>query len=331
MIATEIAQSTKISQRPDISQVSDTSQFNEIAQFTERAICINCGGSHLTELSSGRFDEGLVQQFIDEDPWGEHPAPFLQGQSWALVACKDCGQKFHRYILNSEWNERRFSKWMSQDAIAAFEQVFKTPANAFRSATSYTAHVLQIEQLTRPLRASTEATRVLDFGCGYGGFLSMCSAYGFAAYGVDRSAAKRTNGVAHHVYAELEDIAHLPPFHALTLFEVLEHLDDPHGLMLLLRERLVKGGILVLETPDCSGINDIHTKEEYYKIHPLEHINAFTPDTLKQFAMRLGFEPISKPVSCITCDSAALAKSTAKRLLAPVLKPSTQLYFRKLA
>ena len=300
----------------------------ETAKFTERTACVSCGGAGLIELSTGRFDEGAVQRFIEEDPWGEHPAPFLRGQQWSFVACKDCGMKFHRYILDSEWNERRFSKWMSQDAIEEFEKPTKTPANEFRTAADYTAHVLQIEQLTRAQRG-TEAPRVLDFGCGYGGFLSMCSMYGFDAVGVDRSSAKRDNGSFARVFSEIEDVAEMAPFHALTLFEVLEHLDDPHNLMLRLRDLLANGGVLVLETPDCSGVSNIETRYDYSKIHPLEHINGFTPETLKRFATRLGFAHIAKPVSIVTCDFKKTAKGFAKRLLRPMLKPTTQLYFRK--
>ena len=204
----------------------------------------------------------------------------------------------------------------------------RTPENEFRKAAGYTAHVLNIEQLTRAQRGS-EAPRVLDFGCGYGEFLSMCTMYGFDAVGVDRSSAKRDNGSFARVFPEIEDVAEMAPFHALTLFEVLEHLDDPYNVMLRLRDLLTSGGVLVLETPDCSGVNNIETRYDYSKIHPLDHINAFTPETLKDFATRLGFVHIAKPVSIVTCDTKKVAKGFAKRLLQPMLKPTTQLYFRR--
>jgi hypothetical protein len=57
----------------------------------------------------------------------------------------------------------------------------------------------------------------------------------------------------------------------------------------MLRARLVPGGILVLETPDCSGITGIVSRRDYDNIHPLEHINGFTPATLRKMAERLGF------------------------------------------
>lgn len=299
-------------------------EVQETAEFVERMACIGCGSAKLQELSTERFDEGAVERFIGDDPWGEHPAPFLRGQRWSYVACRDCGLAFHRYILAPEWNERRFSRWMSQEAIEAFEKAFKTPEMAFRKAAAHTAHVLRIEKLTREVRGS-QPVRLLDFGCGYGEFLSMCSLYGFEAYGVDRSSAKRDNNSYSRVFAEIEEVEAKAPFHALTLFEVLEHLDDPMPLMLRLRDLLAPGGILVLETPDCSGVRGIGTREEYRKIHPLEHINGFTPETLRGFAGRLGFNAVVPPVASVTSD----VKKMAKSLLHPLVTPTTQQYFRK--
>ncbi|MBU6230892.1 MAG: methyltransferase domain-containing protein [Cyanobacteria bacterium REEB459] len=116
---------------------------------------------------------------------------------------------------------------------------------------------------------------------------------------------------------------------ALTLFEVLEHLDEPHSLILRLRDLLSTGGILVIETPDCSGVRDIKTRYDYDKIHPLEHINGFTPETLKRFAVQLSFAPIVRPVVCVTSDLRKIMKTVVKGLLSPLMKPTTQLYFRK--
>lgn len=304
-------------------------EWSEIATFSERITCISCGNTNLKELSSGRFDEGVVSQFINEDPWGEHPAPFLKGKQWSYVSCQDCDMAFHRYILTPEWNERRFSKWMSQSAIEAFEKPLKTSMHTFNIASSFTLHVLRIEKLTRSAREGA-ATRLLDFGCGYGDFLTMCSLYGFYAVRVDRSSAKRDNGSFAKVFAEIEDVTALGPFHAVTLFEVLERLDDPKSLLRRLSELLAVEGILVLETPDCSNVYNIETRIEYSKIHPLEHINGFTPHTLNRFAVNLGFTNITKPPSCVSSDLQNAGKYFAKHMLRKILRPTTQMYFRTL-
>ena len=128
-----------VPQVPRTDRIESQMNTAETAIFSERCACISCGGSRLLELSAGRFDEGAVKLFIEEDPWGEHPAPFLRGQQWSYVACEDCGLAFHRYILAPAWNERRFSKWMSQEAISLFERPFRAPANEFRKAKGFTA------------------------------------------------------------------------------------------------------------------------------------------------------------------------------------------------
>ena len=284
------------------------------------------------ELSTGLFNDKPLCDFISSDPWGENPAPYLMGKRWSYVQCNDCGQAFHKYILAPDWNERRFSQWMTQEAIEAFGRPFKTPEKVFSKAVQYTKHVLQLEHLTRNLR-SGKPVRLLDFGCGYGEFIAMCDLYGFEAYGIDRSSAKRENSRFARIFPELEDLknSRISAFHVITLFEVLEHLDDPRSLLEVLKEYLVTGGILVLETPDCSGVKDIATHDDYRKIHPLEHINGFTPATMRGLAESLGFAPVRKPVSHVTTDPMRVAKTEIKRIVGGAIGMSTQQYFRKLS
>lgn len=297
------------------------------AEFMSRDACIGCGKSQLKSVATGGFDDEPLRGFIEADPWGENPAPYLRGQRWNLVDCTACGMRFHRTVLNAEWNERRFSQWMSQEAIEAFEREHAKPNSAFNKAATNTAHALRIEALTRSIRGSAPV-KVLDFGCGYGAFLAVCASFGFEAYGVDRSNARRDHGVV-KILAEIEEAAPAGPFHALTLFEVLEHLDEPFALMHKLASLLLPGGVLILETPNCEGVQSISTMREYRLIHPLEHINAFTHKTMLEFGQRLGFTAITPPVATVACGPAKIAKSVAKGLLAPIRKPTTQLYFLK--
>lgn len=293
------------------------------AQFIERSACIACHSGNLTEISAGLFNEGPLAAFIDTDPWGEHPAPFLIGKRWSYVKCDDCGQAFHRSILNAEWNERRFSKWMSQAAIEAFEHARRTPDSLMRKGQAHTAHILRLHELTRDIRGANPV-RVLDFGCGYGEFLQACALHGFEVHGVDRSAAKRDHGNV-WIHESLADLPRLQ-FHAVTLFQVLEHLDDPSSVVQELSDTLALGGILILETPDCTGVTDITDLDSYRKIHPLEHINGFTPVTLRRFAERLGFEAIKPPAAYVTLRAAKIARTAARQLLG---RTRTEQYFRK--
>lgn len=297
----------------------------EQAQFIERTTCINCGSLNLSDIAEGSFTEAPVVGFLNSDPWGEHPLPFLQSATWHLTKCKKCDQIFHRNILDAEWNERRFTKWMSADAIVEFEnRLGPRFERAFKSATGHVEHVFRIEELTRPIR-NAEPVRLLDFGCGFGSFIESCSRFGFEGFGVDRSAERRSKASI-NIANSLDELS--GAFHAITLFEVLEHLDAPIDILKQLAPLVLPGGVLVLETPDCEGLVDIKTERDFRLADPLEHINCFTHDTLKSIAERAGFMHIKKPTAFATSEPLRAIKRFAKYILGREGR-STQLYFRK--
>ena len=131
------------------------------------------------------------------------------------------------------------------------------------------------------------------------------------------------------ILADIDEI-HGNQFHALTLFEVLEHLDEPRPLLQRLATHLVLGGVLILETPNCEGVEDIQSREDYLKIHPLEHINAFTAATLEAFAESLGFTRITPAAAYVTTSLQRVARNCVKRVIG-VATGGTQQYFRKTA
>lgn len=302
------------------------------ATFVQRTACIACGGTDLHTLQKARFGEDPVRGFLSEDPWGVNPLPFIEEETWEFVQCRGCGQAFHKNLLTPDWQQVRFSEWMTGDAIKSYEKThgLDTPAAHFGIATHNTAHVLRLEEMTRDLRGN-DALRVLDFGCGWGRFLAMCALFGFTAVGVDRDEERQEASRGRGVQV-LSDLAaasrYAGPFHAVTLFQVLEHIEEPMALLGEIRGHMLPGAILVLEVPNCSGVEGIATRHDYDCIHPLEHINAFTPDSLRAFAQRAGFAPVLPGVAHVTTNTAAVLKEQAKHFLPRLRKPSTYQYFR---
>ena len=100
------------------------------------------------------------------------------------------------------------------------------------------------------------ASRALfDVGCGSGGLLQFLAASGMALAGAcdayPESLALVRTKVA--VPLLLVDEGRLPPlapgYTLLSLFDVLEHIDDDVGTLRFLREVLAPGGVLVLTVP----------------------------------------------------------------------------------
>jgi SAM-dependent methyltransferase len=309
------------------------SKKKDEAKFIDRDHCINCGSLSLSQVSGGLFGDSPLRELIENDPWGECPMPFIENKNWSYVECNDCNQTFHRFVLAPDWNEIRFSDWMTQEAIQEFEASTNTPENHFNTAKSHIAHILRLEKLTRAIRGSG-AVRLLDFGCGWGEFLATADRFGFTSIGIDRSSGRRSLGQHSEIFPSIKELIDKTnpsiQFHAITLFEVLEHVDEPLPILLSLADLLVPGGILVLETPDCTNVTEIDSELSYRKIHPLDHINGFTPKTLTNIARRAGFRPAKDYASHVTVERAAIFKAEVRRILNGIGGASTQRYFTKI-
>jgi SAM-dependent methyltransferase len=306
----------------------------EQARFVERRNCIACGSSHLRVVASGTYSDEPLKTYLERDPWGVSPIPHLTGCPWALVSCRTCQQLFQKWLLSPEWQEIKFRDWMSESAIREFEERHgvNSPGKRFIKAVQLAKHVLRIEKLTRSIRQG-EAPRVLDFGCGFGEFLTLANQFGFETYGIDRAPDRQLNAKANgvRVSADLDEFKNTigGNLHAASLFQVLEHVDEPLQLLRSIHSILAMDGILIIEVPDSQGVEDIKSESDYYVVHPLEHINCFTPQTLVQIARMAGFEPLTPPVVHISADLRDAAKGEIKRVVQRLLPKTTNQYFRR--
>jgi len=314
-------------------QTAEASPVERVT-FAIRDRCIACDSPDLELLSSGRFCDEPLRGFIENDPWGVSPIPFLQDERWELVRCGPCGQMFHKRILDPSWQQRLFDEWMSADAMHEFERRHgrNTPERQWEAGRSRIRHVLRLERMTRSIRGG-ERMRVLDFGCGWGGFLAAAAVFGAEAYGIDRDTDRREGAGDAGIHV-LPDLSALDPglrggFHALTLFQVLEHLEQPLAVLEALAPWVAPGGILILETPNCKDITGISSMTDYRGVHPLSHINGFTPRSLAAIAERAGFEPVVPVVSHCTAEPKNVVKTEVRRIVGGYLPPTTDQYFRR--
>lgn len=259
-------------------------------------------------------------------PHGEDPLPALSDAQWMLQRCAQCTQIFHRSVLDPEWMTIAYSRWSTAESMAEYVRLAGGARfeDRFAVARMRDRHALRIEVLTRPLRGAAPP-RLLDFGCGKGEFVETCLAHDFDACGVDFS-AERIASARVTIVPSIDDVD--GDFHVITLFEVLEHVERPRELLALLAGRLVPGGILIVEVPDCTGVTGIRSRREHHLVDPIEHINGFTPATLTRMVEQAGFARIQRPLAVAACDPKAVAKHIAAFVLGRGER-STQQYFRR--
>ena len=106
--------------------------------------------------------------------------------------------------------------------------------------------------------ACAKGGRLLDVGCGTGGFLKeLCRDSKWQAVGVDISEraleTARQQGLT--VQCGELDSLHLPAasFDVVTLWEVIEHVPNPRGMLLEIHRLLKPAGVLLMSTPNSES------------------------------------------------------------------------------
>ena len=150
-------------------------------------------------------------------------------------------------------------------------------------------------RLDRALRDGPRSGRALDVGCAAGYCLRVLAERGFEVCGVELSpviaaeARRHLGDDAIHV-GTLEG-APLEPgsFDLITMWDVVEHVVDPHALLRRARELLAPGGLLVLETQDVRSAFARLLGRRWHHYKHAEHLYHFSPGPLRRLLLDTGF------------------------------------------
>lgn len=94
--------------------------------------------------------------------------------------------------------------------------------------------------------------KVLDFGCGFGGFIDAISVSASSVSGVEQGSDER-NYLLNRGFNVKDSIeAFDEDFDVITLFHVFEHLNDPDKWLKVIASKLKMGGTLFIEVPNSN-------------------------------------------------------------------------------
>lgn len=163
---------------------------------------------------------------------------------------------------------------------------------------------LDIRDVLEEIHFGQVDRNLLDFGCGPGNFASFISQEGWRTIGIepsDEAADVARNTLGATVYESLDacrmsegDIR----FEAVTLLNVLEHVQDPSLILQTLKGVLKDGATIVIRVPNDFTILQ-HAAQQKLDAKPWwiaipDHIHYFNFESLTNFLTMHGFEIVDK-------------------------------------
>ena len=143
-----------------------------------------------------------------------------------------------------------------------------------------------------PGRAARDI-KVLDVGCGRGGFLRELSKRGYACTGIDIAPFDENEGSQRPYEFKQGPLAsHKFPaaaFDAVSIWHVLEHLHDPVATLQELARVLKPGGILSLAVPNVESWQAKVFKGQWFHLDLPRHLFHFGPASLHPLLRQAGF------------------------------------------
>lgn len=137
----------------------------------------------------------------------------------------------------------------------------------------------------------------LDVGCSFGGLMKVSEENGYKAYGVEVSEysgkySKERFGKDRVFIGSIENVK-LPEekFSIVTMIEVIEHIVDPLKAIFNIYNSMKKGGVLLIQTANMSGLQAKLFGKKYHYFLP-GHISYFNHKNLKNLLKEIGFNKI---------------------------------------
>lgn len=216
---------------------------------------------------------GICEQSILSDVYG------------ALKQCKHCKHVFAPLSLSLSEAEELYGK-------------------DYFHGEEYVDYVSERESLIKNFRLRNKELKpfiefsssdLLDVGCAYGFYVEESNKHFNKAIGID-IAAEAVNYGRKELKQNLINgdlLSHdfgAQKFDLITMWDTIEHLNEPKKYLQKIHELLNPSGVVVFTTGDISSLVPKIRGKKWRMIHPPTHLHYFSPDSAKHLLESTGFK-----------------------------------------
>jgi SAM-dependent methyltransferase len=236
---------------------------------------------------------------------GSEFRPFIREGQWQYVRCLNCG-----LIFLEPQPSKGFLHTHYQDYLPADHQMIERWRKLMAQVFAKSARLIQ-EVIPVP-------GRLLDIGCGYGFFLEEMVQWGWQAEGIEISATG-LNYARKKLGLNVSDKPLPRPdwqdncYDVITLFYVIEHLEDPKSVLREARRLLRRDGLLLLRWPHTAPVAALMRPwaDRLGLYQAPSHLFDFSPMTLYKILHQSGFHEIRTTICGWTRPAGKWAQLTA--------------------
>ncbi len=135
---------------------------------------------------------------------------------------------------------------------------------------------------------------MLDIGAATGFFLGLARDRGWEVLGLEASAhaaaVANSKGLDVRAGTLEEGVFPQASFKAITMWDVIEHMDDPGPILERVAGLLEPNGVLAINTPDSGSLLATVAGTRWHLVVPPEHLNLFSRRSLRLLLEKRGFE-----------------------------------------
>jgi len=210
-----------------------------------------------------------------------------------ILKCQSCGLVFFENgngkLDNSYWDSQKHLNLYEEEQIE----------KGFRS---------EFMRRISMINAQKNKGRLLDIGCGLGYFLNLAQNDGWQVNGVEiapSAAAYAREKFSLDVYEGTVEgyQARDDSFDVVTMWDVIEHIQNPEESLSAIKRKIKSGGLLVIKTPDERSLFKTMARAAYFLsrrkislflkyVYYLPHYFYYNKKTIKKILEKFGFRVI---------------------------------------